>query len=515
MKKRFLIISLLIALFFVFSSCSLGTEDEWTLEKVYSVAVENGYEGSLEDFLSDFDGIDGVGIESVKINESGHLIVSYTDTSEQDAGLIIFTPDYEKITPSISENGIWLIGGEDTGISAVGGEYSKWHTGDGAPTSNVGKPGDFYLSTATLEVYHNTDGGWQLVGDILKQTPVHNSSVAEKKAVNEALLSSVSIRCYYDKDSDQVGSGVIYMLDKAKGDALILTNYHVVYKEEDSRIFTKNEISIYLYGLEYKQYAIEAEYVGGSETKDLALLRIKNSEILKNSSAREVKIANSDEISVLDKVFAIGNPLGDKLSATFGTVNVESEYQLHENGENVRVIRVDAPINPGNSGGGVFNVNGELIGIATLKVADADVDNMAYAIPSNVAALVSENLIYYSENYGNKKMKLFFDGITFKVSSVEMSYNEETGEIYKREILEISEIKAGSAAAVSECRVGDVIVSVEISGKKYSPQFIYQLAEYKYLIRPGDSLKYYLERDGASKTVEITVPTVGGFEFLK
>jgi serine protease Do len=173
------------------------------------------------------------------------------------------------------------------------------------------------------------------------------------------------------------------------------------------------------------------------------------------------------------------------------------------------------PINPGNSGGGVFNVKGELIGIATLKVAETDVDNMAYAIPSNVAKLVSENLIYYSENYGNKKMKLFSIGLTVSVSSVEMSYNEETGEIYKREILEISEIKAGSAAAVSECRVGDVIVSVEISGKKYSPQFIYQLAEYKYLIRPGDSLKYYLERDGASKTVEITVPTVGGFEFLK
>lgn len=517
MKKRFLILSLLIILVLSLSSCSFG-QTEWTLEKVYAVAAENGYEGSLEDFISEFEGVDGVngiGIESVTVNESGHLIVTYTDSTQEDVGIVVFTPDYEKITPVISENGNWFVGGEDTGVSAVGGEYSKWHTGEGEPSRELGKNGDFYLATNTLEVYHKNIDGWKLVGDIAKQTPIHNSSVAEKKAINEALLASVDIRCYVDETTDQAGSGVIYMLDKQNGDAIILTNYHVVYNKDTSSVFAKKDISIYLYGLEYIQYAINAEYIGGSETEDLALLKISGSDILKNSSAREVKFADSDEISVLDKVFAIGNPLGDFLSATFGTVNVPSEYQLHENGNNVRVIRIDAPINQGNSGGGLFNVKGELIGISTLKVIDESVDNMAYAIPSNVARLVAENLLYYHGKYGDREMKIFRFGLTLKVDSAEVIYNEETGELFRKEVVGILEIKANSAAASSELRVGDIIKSVEINGKEYFPNFIYQISEYNFLIRPADSVKYHIERNGVKKTVEITVPTVGGFEILK
>ena len=168
MKKRFLIVSLLISLILILYYC-LKSDGEWTLEKVYAVAQENGYDGSLEDFLSEFEGVDGIGIEGAEINESGHLIITYTDASKKDAGLVVFTPDYEKITPTISENGNWFVGGVDTGVSAVGGKYSKWHTGDGEPKANIGNAGDFYLSTSTLEVYYKNASGWSLVGDILKQ----------------------------------------------------------------------------------------------------------------------------------------------------------------------------------------------------------------------------------------------------------------------------------------------------------------------------------------------------------
>ena len=289
----------------------------------------------------------------------------------------------------------------------------------------------------------------------------------------------------------------------------------MLFDEKNSKIFDNEYISVYLYGMEYKQYAISAEYIGGSKKKDLAILKINESDILKKSSAIEAKLGNSDSISVLDSVFAVGNPLGDGISATVGSVNIISEYKKNENDDELRVIRVDAAINGGNSGGGIFNVEGELVGIATMKIAHAEVDNMAYAIPVNFAKLMADNILYYCDEKAGQNARIFLDGILFSVDSAELDYDEKTGKISKKEIVKISEIKADCVEDAKLCKVGDIITSVEISGVVYEPQFIYQLVEYRYMIKSGDTFKYNIIRDGVAQSIEISIPQESEFSVIE
>ena len=253
--------------------------------------------------------------------------------------------------------------------------------------------------------------------------PIGSESDDEKPSdkpsasVKNPILSAVSIRCgFYEnqyawngavtgtKETASAGSGVIYKLDKENGDAYIITNYHVVFNG-NSTTGISDRIYVYLYGMEMMNsdgntYAIPAAYVGGSMNYDIAVLKITGSEILKNSNAVEATVANSDEVSILDTAIAIGNPGAAGLSATSGCINVDSEeitvgFDTASGTVSVtlRVMRTDAAVNSGNSGGGLFNEKGELIGIVNAKDADDSVDNIGYAIPSNIARAIADNAI--------------------------------------------------------------------------------------------------------------------------
>lgn len=139
-----------------------------------------------------------------------------------------------------------------------------------------------------------------------------------------------------------------------------------------------------------------------------------DNEVLKNSDAKEVEIANSNEINVGDKAIAIGNSEALGISATSGIVSVDSEYitmlSLDEKAYvDHRVIRIDTAVNGGNSGGGLFNSNGQLIGIVNAKITDDSIENIAFAIPSNVAISIAQNIL----NNNGYFMRLIL-GVTLK-----------------------------------------------------------------------------------------------------
>ena len=309
-------------------------------------------------------------------------------------------------------------------------------------------------------------------------------------AASRGLLSAVSIAATFNvtytyqggyggfpsvsnQQTTSYGSGVIYKLDKTHGDAYVITNHHVVY-EAASTTSNKisNDIKVFLYGQEYADYAIRAEYVGGSENYDIAVLRIKNSEILMKSNAVQATFANSDDVSVLDTAIAIGNPAAEGISATVGVVNVESEEikLAKESGSgyvNLRVMRTDAAVNSGNSGGGLFNDRGEIIGIVNAKTADSDVENIGYAIPANVAKNVAENILYYdSLDSASDSVRRVMVGITVSVGEAYTVYDKETGKVHKMERVVVKELSSGGAAE-SVLQVGDVINSVVIDGITY------------------------------------------------
>ena len=337
-------------------------------------------------------------------------------------------------------------------------------------------------------------------------------------AATKGVLSAVSVRCKFNittgfgsqtTTATSAGAGVIYKLDKTEGDAYIITNYHVVYEarsKTSNRI--SNNISVYLYGMEDDAYAIPATFVGGSMTQDLAVLRVEDSRVLAESNAMEVSFADSDEISILDTAIAIGNPEGEGISATVGCINVDSEEIQMYAADGVtriklRLLRIDTAVNSGNSGGGLFDDSGRLIGIVNAKIAADGIDNIGYAIPSNIVKAVAENIIHYCDTTTKENPYRFIIGITMGKSAMYTVYDEETGRVHKREDVNVASITAGSIAE-NYFEVGDILKSITIDGVKYEINRKFQITDRMYSVYENSTVVIEAVRGDVPFTVEIS-----------
>ncbi len=344
-------------------------------------------------------------------------------------------------------------------------------------------------------------------------------------AGSKAVLSAVSVYCNFERNqyswsgsllgtskATATGSGVIYKLDKSKGEAYIITNYHVVY---DAYCNTDNlisdDISVFLYGQEATKYAIKAEYVGGSMNYDLAVLKVSDSEILKYSSAMAAEVANSDEVSILETVIAVGNPEGIGLSATVGTVNVDSEYitiSMVFDGTSreikLRCIRIDAAVNSGNSGGGLFNDKGALVGIVNAKLSDSTVDNIGYAIPSNVATAVADNIIHYCDGTDLENVYRCILGVNVGATQSWVEYDTETGKIHKLERVVVSELTDNSAV-MGLIQPYDVINYITIDGVRHDVTRMHHVIDSMLNARVGSSVTININRDGEVHEIAVEI----------
>lgn len=362
----------------------------------------------------------------------------------------------------------------------------------------------------------------------------------ENESITTALRSSVSITSefrvegghFLNKYNDIAigsGSGVIYKLDKANGDAYIITNYHVVYNASSlDQNHISSKIKCYLYGadmsrgvktsgdeyvldsdgfpiVEYLGDAIDCTYVGGSMTNDIAVLKVTNSTILKNSSAISATVFNSDDVAVGDTAIAIGNPEGEGISVTRGIVSVDSEHlQLVAADETTnvtfRVMRIDTPVNSGNSGGGLYRADGTLMGIVNAKNVEDGIENIGYAIPSTVATRVADNII---NNAGDGKAKKATLGITIESKNCHSEYNQQYGVLKIVEDVYVYKVESGSLAETYGLRAGDHIVSVSINGTKYPITRSYQIVDLCWLMEVGDVVKF--EISGKSTPISLII----------
>lgn len=332
----------------------------------------------------------------------------------------------------------------------------------------------------------------------LGDTSLNNVS-AEKKT----LLSTVSIIAEWE-GIPGAGSGVIYQIDKEKGDAYIITNYHVIYYDAIA-----DKINLYLYGMQNKSYAIPATFVGGSITNDIAVLKVTGSEVLKNSHAIAATFGNSELVRVFDDAIVVGNPEGYGMSVTTGIISVESE-SLDLTGADgslitLRVIRTDAAVNQGNSGGGLYNSKGELIGIVSAKMLGDTIDNLGFAIPSNLVKNLVDNIIDNCNGSDKTKVQRPLLGVTIVASSFGVVIDPETGDMLQAQIVTVDSLTDNSA--VKEIlKVGDVINSVTIDGVTYNITKTYQLPDLMLSARVGSTVVMNVTRgeqtfDTASVTV--------------
>ena len=158
-----------------------------------------------------------------------------------------------------------------------------------------------------------------------------------------------------------LGSG--FIIDEQ---GYIITNYHV--------IENASSINVVL----FDNTEVEAEIIGGDEKTDLALIKIEPPFELK-----KVVFGNSDDLRIGDWVLSIGNPFGLGGSVSAGIVSAKSRDIAAGPYDNF--IQTDASINQGSSGGPMFNMNGEVIGINTLKISSTGVEGLGFAIPVDEA----------------------------------------------------------------------------------------------------------------------------------
>ncbi len=331
-------------------------------------------------------------------------------------------------------------------------------------------------------------------------------------AANEALRSVVSVYCDYGL-AMAGGAGIIYEIN-GDGDAFIITNYHVVYNSKSSSPNNiSNNISVYLYGMESEEYEIPATYVGGSMNYDIAVLRVENNAILRSSymsgTAKAAKIADSDKITVGQRTLAIGNPTLGGISVSSGVISVDSEtisVQVAEDKSAVslRVMRTDTPVNSGNSGGGFFNDKGELIGIVNAKASSSEIENIGYAIPSNVARGIADNIIDYCFGKNCETVMRGILGITIIPTQLYTKYDTETGRLIKMERVTVESVSNDGLGA-KILQKDDYINNITIGGRTVEVTRTYHLIDAMLDARVGETVYFSIERAGQTLTVSTVI----------
>lgn len=349
-------------------------------------------------------------------------------------------------------------------------------------------------------VINGFDGSYM---DFLNEFLSYEEAPDNSAAVTKGMRSAVLVYCRFSRNSSdflsgreyaQAGVGVIYSINRENSSAYILTNYHVVYGSDSN---SNNNVSSTITITPYGGTEIPVTYVGGSATYDIAVLKAEN-EYFASDFPLAVTLADSNDIVVGQTAIAIGNPAGDGLSATQGIISVDSEYIVMNNIENsssyvqMRVIRIDAAVNSGNSGGGLFNSQGELIGIVNAKSSDDTIENMAYAIPSSIATAVADNII---KNIVFRKGTV---GITVAIRDAK-GYIDENGNI---KIAETVVVDSAEGAASGKLFAGDIILSINLNKEiKVTRQF--HVIEALLNSSPGDTVTFVVLRDGKEVEVEV------------
>lgn len=250
---------------------------------------------------------------------------------------------------------------------------------------------------------------------------------------------------YYQQDQTSCGSG--FIVGQNDKELLIATNNHVI---DEAKTISVQFIDDEVY---------EATTKGTASSNDLAVIAVKIKDI-KSSTMEKIKIADlgsSDSLKVGEMAIAIGNSLGYGQSVTVGYISAKDREITEESdngsstGNKIKAIQTDAAINPGNSGGALLNLQGQVIGINSAKIADSSVEGVGYAIPISVATPIIDELMNREELKDSEKGYL---GVQIKTVTDEASdFNIPNGVC----VVEVSE---GGAADKAGIKVGDIITCI-------------------------------------------------------
>ena len=280
-----------------------------------------------------------------------------------------------------------------------------------------------------------------------------------------------------EQEVEGSGSGII--VGKNDDELLIATNYHVVEGADTLSVaFADGN-------------AVEASVKGFDEERDLAVVSVALDDI-DSDTMDAISVANigsSDDLKVGEQVVAIGNALGYGQSVTTGIVSAKNRRMDSDNNTvtdgsddssaGVNLIQTDAAINPGNSGGALLNMEGEVVGINSAKLASTEVEGMGYAIAISDVTDILQNLM--NETSRDKLDDSEHGVIGIKCTSV----SSEAVQMYGIPAgVFVSKVTDGGAADKAGLKANSVIT--EFNGKSVSSAD--QLIEYLSYYEPGEDV---------------------------
>ncbi len=307
-----------------------------------------------------------------------------------------------------------------------------------------------------------------------------------QKAINKAIDTVVQITSEstssqtnlfgqsMDQTSTALGSGVII-----SADGYIVTNNHVVSGATNVSV-KLNDDSEY-----------EATIIGTDAKTDLALLKIEATNL------QYASLVDSDSLALGQEVVAIGNSLGKGTSSTNGIISALNR-EVTINNYTMTLILTNAEINSGNSGGGLFDMNGNLVGIVNAKImsslssgtSSTTVEGMGYAIPANTVKTIVDELM----NNGYVKDRATIGVKVITDSTYLQYYGVSEGAL-------VSEVVEDSAASKAGIEAGDIIIAID--DNKVSS--FTDLSKYLDSYKVGDTVKITVTRDNQLKNFDLTL----------
>lgn len=274
-----------------------------------------------------------------------------------------------------------------------------------------------------------------------------------------------------------VGSGVIYQ--KNNGSAYIVTNNHVIDGASEIKVQLHNS----------KQ--VDAKLIGKDALTDMAVLKINDSK-----GTKAIDFANSSKVKTGDSVFAMGNPLGLEFanSVTSGIISASErtiDTQTSAGSNKVNVLQTDAAINPGNSGGALVDINGNLVGINSMKIASEQVEGIGFAIPSNEVKVTIKELVE------NGKIERPSIGIgLLNVSEIPEQYKDQL-KTSRKDGVYIAKVEGNNGL-----KEGDIITQIDDKKVKEDTDVRSYLYANK---KPGDTVNLTVERNGKEQNIKVTL----------
>ncbi|AKJ13646.1 signal protein PDZ [Streptomyces incarnatus] len=296
-----------------------------------------------------------------------------------------------------------------------------------------------------------------------------------QKVIKEALPSVVQIQAGHT-----LGSGVVY-----DGKGHIVTNAHVVESQKTFKVTAANS-----------EEPLTARLVSSYPAQDLAVIKLDKVP----AGLRAARFGDTGKVQVGQIVLAMGSPLGLSSSVTQGIVSATgrtvSEVPGGGTGATLaNMVQTSAAINPGNSGGALVDLSGQVIGIPTLAAADPALGGSAapgigFAIPASMVKTIAGQIVKEGRVTDSGRAAL---GITARTV---------VDDLYRRPIgVAVVSVKPGGAADKAGLRPGDIIT--RLGNRPVTT--ITSLSEALAADTPGQKTSVTYQRDGARKTVEVTL----------